>query len=491
MSVEAPLIIGSYALHAQIASGGMGVVYFATTDGDRSNGRAVVAAKRLHPHLRHDQTFAMMLLDEARLAVSVRHPNVVQVIDVLSTPDDLLLVLEYVAGLSVHELATHGNAARKRSPVPLPVAITIVVDGLRGLQAAHEAVGEDGKPLDLIHRDVSPQNLLVDATGVTKLTDFGVAKAVGRLRSTRDGSIRGKVAYMSPEQVADSAVDQRADIYSFAVVLWELLAGRAMFVAESDVALFGKAMRGATERLSAVVPDIPPAIDAAIWRALARDPRRRYPTARAFADALVDAFGAVDHGWVAQWMKERAGTLLVQRQSTVKQLLSRDRAMLDRAMLEDANTITTTGVMSEPMTIDPPQMTTATLAPLPLPPPASTRSRAATALLGLLAAGATIAVVVFATSMRAAPVSASVPALPLAEPEPTATPTATPSSTASVVLVPPPPASVVPAGAVTSAKRPRPAAPKRALEKDPKADCNPPYSEDETGKHFKPWCLRP
>lgn len=487
---EPTLVIGRYSLHTQIASGGMGVVHFATVE-EGGEGR-VVAVKRLHPHLRHDQSFAMMLLDEARLAVSVRHPNVVQVMDVVSTPTDLLLVMEYVPGLSVHELMTHGLHEGARAPVPLPVAITIAVDGLRGLNAAHEAVGEDGQPLNLVHRDISPQNLLVDSTGVTKLTDFGVAKAVGRLRSTRDGSIRGKIAYMSPEQVADSGVDQRSDIYSFAVVLWELIAGRPMFEAETDVALFGKAMRGPTQRLAEVAPDIPPAIDSAIWRALARDPRRRYPTARAFADALVDAFGAVDHGWVSEWMRQRAGVLLARRQNTVKELLT-----VNLHAVEDADTVTMTGPMSAPTDLtSAPMMIDAPHGSAQAHAPALKKGRnVQMAMVGVVAAAVTVSVLLLATQNGAAPTQPE----PTAEPEPSAavtpavTPAAPPPLTVAVpasVAVPAP----VAAPAVSTAKGGTPVKPRpgtRKAEKDPKADCNPPYTEDETGKHFKPWCLRP
>jgi serine/threonine-protein kinase len=467
------MVIGRYSLHSPIAAGGMGVVYFATVTRHGPDGAAtdVVAAKRLHPHLRHDQSFAMMLLDEARLAVSVRHPNVVQVLDVVSTPSELLLVMEYVPGLSVHELVTHGLGDGRRAPVPLSVAITIVVDGLRGLQAAHEAVGDDGLPLNLVHRDISPQNLLVDAAGMTKLTDFGVAKAVGRLRSTRDGSIRGKIAYMSPEQVADSGVDQRADIYSFAVVLWELIAGRPMFEAETDVALFGKAMRGPTQRVSEFAPDISPALDTAIWRALARDPRRRYPTARAFADALVEAYGAVDHGWVAEWMRERAGALLQERQATVRDLL-----VIERGDPENVETITTVSgpidVASAPMMID--------------APPARRRNYVQMGLLGFTAAGATVGALLFATSNQAEP-----PPPPLTQPESVAMPAPPPPPSASVATAAAVSSKVAPVVAPAPPPKPRGAAPKRAVEKDPKADCNPPYTEDETGKHFKSWCLRP
>lgn len=491
---ETTSVIGRYSLHARIASGGMGVVHFATTSDDGIG--HVVAAKRLHPHLRHDQSFAMMLLDEARLAVSVRHPNVVQVLDVVSTPTDLLLVMEYVPGLSVHELMTYGLPDGSRAPVPLPVAITIAVDGLRGLQAAHEAVGDDGSPLGLVHRDISPQNLLVGGDGVTKLTDFGVAKAAGRLRSTRDGSIKGKIAYMSPEQVADSGVDPRSDIYSFAVVLWELIAGQPMFEAETDVALFGKAMRGPTLRLAEVAPNVPPAVDAAIWRALARDPRRRYPTARAFADALVDAFGAVDHGWVAAWLDERAGELLEARQATVRELIA-----IEQAGPESVDTVTLTrpGLGGPIDVTDAPMMIDAPLAPASsrVPPPRKS-STLRMITLGIVAAAITVVIVMMTTRGDPPPPDPAA----AAPPDPTLAPPPTPGTAPSpgVVATTPPSGPVVssPASSVkvtaaspspSPAPKPRPTAP-RKTEKDPKADCNPPYTEDETGKHFKPWCLR-
>lgn len=346
---------------------------------------------------------------------------------------------------------------------------------------------------------------------MTKLTDFGVAKAVGRLRSTRDGSIRGKIAYMSPEQVADSGIDQRADIYSFGVVLWELIAGRPMFEAETDVALFGKAMRGPTERVAEVMPDIPPSIDNAIWRALARDPRRRYPTARAFADALVAAFGAVDHQWVAAWMQERASALLLERQATVHALESIDS--------RDEDTVTITAPMSSyPRSSRPPsshprslssRSADETSAPMMIavggateidaPPPSMPEPRkrhpVPIAMLALVAAAVVVSVVLLVVTSKG-PQAASPSPAPMAEPEPaipTAAPPAVSVAAPGTALEPEPAPAPAPAPAPsvkTVSAKPRPATPKKA-EKDPKADCNPPYTEDETGKHFKAWCLRP
>ncbi|MBX3225996.1 MAG: serine/threonine protein kinase [Labilithrix sp.] len=537
---QSSMVIGRYTLFAALASGGMGTVHLATCD--EGGGTHVVAVKRLHPHLRTDKDFATMLLDEARLAVSIRHPNVVEVVDIVSTATDLLLVMEYVAGLSLHELITHGLTGRRRVAVPLPVAMAIAIDGLHGLHAAHEALGDNGQPLGLIHRDVSPQNLLVDTSGVTKLTDFGVAKAAGRLRSTHDGTIRGKIAYMSPEQVADSELDARSDIYSFAVVLWELLAGRPMFEADSDVALFGKAMRGPTERVAEVVPDLPAAIDAAIWRALARDPRRRFPTAQAFADALVAAYGPVDRAVVAEWMKSRAPHLLDERARTVDGLIAHEHE-------EDTITDTITDLVPTTLTprheaplLDPDALIThpiptprypiaiadsniaAVVAAPPSPPPSPPRDRRmAFALVGVGASSVIALALVLGGGGGGgggggeAPVPAPAPA---SAPPPAHAAAPAASSPPPVVLAPPPPLENEPPVVLTPPPRPEneppspsaraqqpsePAARARVTtgarpsttvrtrapaKKDPKADCNPPYTEDEQGKHFKPWCLR-
>ena len=236
-------------------------------------------------------------------------------------------------------------------------------------------------------------------------------------------------------------------------------------------------MRGPTQRVSEIVPDIPPALDNAIWRALARDPRRRYPTARAFADALVDAFGAVDHSWVAAWMRERAGTLLQERQSIVRHLLVIERE-------DNVETITTVSqpppvdVTSAPMMIEPPRVREA--------PPGKSRNWQM-GLLGFAAAAITVAVLMVATAKP----DPTPPPAPLSQPEPAAT---TPPAPA-----PEPAPSMAPSAKIVVAPAPAPAAPPapvkprttKKTEKDPKADCNPPYTEDETGKHFKPWCLRP
>lgn len=522
-SVARSILVGRYTLFAEFASGGMGTIHFARM-AEAGRVRAV-AIKRLHPHLRNDEEFAVMLLDEARLAMSVRHRNVVEVIDVVSTRDELLLVMEYVSGLSLHQL----TATKER--VPLEVAVAIIVDALHGLHAAHNAVAPNGRPLGLVHRDVSPQNLIVSSEGVTKLTDFGVAKAVGRLRSTRDGGIKGKIAYMSPEQVSGAAVDARADVYSSAVVLWEMIVGRPMFDADSDVALFGKAMRGPTERLTEAAPGIPPALDAAVWRALSRDPRRRYPDALAFAEALSSAAAPANPRAVATWVNQRGRRQLEARERIVKDIVRgldaptlTDEVGLSRESGEARDPTSPVGVEPDLASIGEPRglgvgvdwEVAKSVPAMTSPAPAQvvgTSRRARLTALGIVALLTVVLSVLFlrnpnALSATNAPATPNVdfssssvsPAnvMPLASVSPTSTPE---PELPSVHPTPAAPTGTT-GGTTTSRTTPAVALPKRTAtpavrrhDKEPKEpaknDCNPPFSVDEQGdKHFKSWCLR-
>jgi eukaryotic-like serine/threonine-protein kinase len=188
-----PESLDRYVLHDEIASGGMGAVHLARLRGARGFARTV-AIKRLHPHVARDPDVLAMFLDEAHLAARVRHPNVVATLDVVAQGDEVFLVMEYVEGESLSRL-------QKTPEIPLAIASAIVCDMLHGLHAAHEAVSERGEPLQIVHRDVSPQNILVGLDGATRVVDFGIAKAASRLQTTRDGVIKGKLRYMAPEQI--------------------------------------------------------------------------------------------------------------------------------------------------------------------------------------------------------------------------------------------------------------------------------------------------
>ncbi|MBI4704792.1 MAG: serine/threonine protein kinase [Deltaproteobacteria bacterium] len=219
-------IIGRFALYADIAHGGMATVHIGRLLGPVGFSRTV-AIKRLHAQFARDPEFVSMFLDEARLAARIQHPNVVPVIDVVALEGELFLVMDYVHGESLARLL--GLLHKAGQAVPTRIAVSLLAGALHGLHAAHEARTERGAPLNIVHRDISPQNILVGVDGAARVVDFGIAKAAGRLQSTRDGQLKGKIMYMAPEQVGLGQVDRRTDVYAASVVLWEALAGRKLF----------------------------------------------------------------------------------------------------------------------------------------------------------------------------------------------------------------------------------------------------------------------
>ena len=275
--------LGRYETLRAIASGGMGTVYLGRALGAGGFER-LVALKVMHPHIATDPDFVAMFFDEARLAASIRHPNVVATIDVNHSAEGLFLVMEYVEGPSLHVILR--ALKPEQGILPLNITLRIFLDSLAGLHAAHELLSSDGQPLNLVHRDVSPQNILVGADGITRITDFGIARAESRLSTTRGGQLKGKIAYMAPEQVLSKPIDRRCDLYAAGVVFWEMLTGRRLFQADSDAAMFAKVLEGATISPRGINESIPEAIDEVCMGALRPNPAVRYPTAAAFAEAL-------------------------------------------------------------------------------------------------------------------------------------------------------------------------------------------------------------
>jgi tRNA A-37 threonylcarbamoyl transferase component Bud32 len=303
-----------YALHGEIASGGTASVYFGRVRG--SGGfRRVVAVKRLHAELAKDAQFRAMLLDEARVAARIRHPNVVPVLDVVDHADELCLVMEYVPGLSLSRLRV--DAIERGLTVPPAIAVAIAVDALRGLHAAHEAAGADGQPLHLVHRDVSPQNVIVGADGIARVVDFGIAKAAGSAQTTRVGDVKGKAAYMAPEQLRGETVDRRCDVFAAGIVLWELLCSTRLFAANSPAASMMRILEVEPQAPSEFVTGVAPALDAAILRSLSRDRDKRFATAEAMADALQAAIVVATARVVAAWVEEIGGEKLRARAAEV------------------------------------------------------------------------------------------------------------------------------------------------------------------------------
>jgi serine/threonine-protein kinase len=299
------LIAGRYILYDEIGAGGMATVHLGRQLGTGGFARTV-AIKRLHPNLGKDRDFVAMFLDEARLCSRIRHPNVVFTLDVVEHAGELLLVMEYVPGETLLRLLRAASAAGNR--VPPSVAAQVFTGILAGLHAAHEAVGEDGAPLRIVHRDVSPANILVGSDGIARIVDFGIAKAAGRIHTTRDGAIKGKVAYMSPEQLRGGHVDRRTDTYAAAVALWETLVGeRLFFCADSQVATMTRVLEREVPAPGTLTPDIPPELDGVVMRGLARDKGARFETASAMAEAIAAAVRPASATEVAMWVAGLAG----------------------------------------------------------------------------------------------------------------------------------------------------------------------------------------
>src|SRR3984885_9026799 len=216
-----------YVIGDEIAAGGMATVHLGRMRGGGGFARTV-AIKRLHAQYAKDPDFFAMLLDEGRLAASIHHPNVVATLDVVASGDDLFVVMEYLHGAPLNTILR--DTVRRGERIPPPVAAAIVAGALRGLHAAHEARDAGGALLGVVHRDVSPQNILVGVDGTARVLDFGIAKARGRAHATATGQIKGKFAYMPPEQLHGEELDRRADVYAAGVVLWESLVGGRLFL---------------------------------------------------------------------------------------------------------------------------------------------------------------------------------------------------------------------------------------------------------------------
>lgn len=313
--------IGRYALFDEIAAGGMATVHLGRLLGPVGFSRTV-AIKRLHAHFAKDPDFSAGFVDEARLAARIHHPNVVPIIDVLHDEGELSLVMDYVEGDSLAKLLR--IAVTAESEVPLPIASAIVCGALYGLHAAHGAVDELGEPMLIVHRDISPQNILVGSDGVPRIVDFGVAKAAQRLQTTADGQVKGKIAYMAPEQIQQAEVSRKTDIYAMGVVLWEVIAGKRLFTSENHANLMSKVVAGAKTPPSAHRASCTPELDRLVMRALCPNPKRRFETAREMAAELQKVLPPAPPTDVGDWVNHLARDSLTDRRRVVKRVESRE-----------------------------------------------------------------------------------------------------------------------------------------------------------------------
>ena len=307
--------VGRYAIFDEIAAGGMATVHLARLVGSGGFSR-VVAAKRMHRHFLQDPKFKSMFLAEARLAARVRHPNVVSIMDVLADDrDELIIVMEYVHGESMLALLRAAN--RTKQAISVPIGCAVVAALCEGLHAAHEAQNEKGEPLGIVHRDVSPQNVLVGADGVARVLDFGIAKAVHEQTHTKPGTLKGKFSYMAPEVVQGAAVTRQADVFSAGIVLWEALAGKMLFGGANEHERLMRIVAGNYPSPRQYNPRVSQALEKVVAKALAMDTHARYATALEFAVEIERVVPIASRRLVGEWVRRLAASTLDQRESMI------------------------------------------------------------------------------------------------------------------------------------------------------------------------------
>lgn len=300
------LIFDKYEIQHRLAIGGMGEVFYGvqTSRGIKGMERPVIL-KSLLPDLAQQEEFVESFLDEARVAATLNHPNVVAIFEVGQWNGIYFIVMEYIRGRNIAQLMK--KSIKQAVPVPPVVTARIIHDAALGLDHAHFAKDNQGKPLNIVHRDISPQNIMVRDDGVTKVVDFGIAKASNKEGRTKTGAIKGKLAYMAPEQVLGQTLTGAADQWALGVCMWEMLAGRRMFTSENDVELIRKVLEEPIAKPSLVRAGLPEEFDEITLRMLARDPAIRYPTLADAAKELSVAIGkfspATAESPVASYMK--------------------------------------------------------------------------------------------------------------------------------------------------------------------------------------------
>ncbi len=275
--------LGKYELIKKLAVGGMGEVFLARMKGPVGFEKLVVV-KTLLQHLREDQEFVNMFFDEARIAAVLNHPNIAQIYDLGEDKGEYFIAMEYVHGLSLRDVVVH--ALEKGTPMPLALKCRVIADAAAALDFAHQAKTPSGQPLDLIHRDVSPQNILIGFNGVVKLIDFGVAKAANKLVRTATGIIKGKYAYMSPEQAYGKQLDGRSDVFGLGTVFWEILCTDRLFKRENETDTLQAVVGAEIHPPSMLVRAVPKSLDAVVLKALSREVPERYQSAAAFQNAI-------------------------------------------------------------------------------------------------------------------------------------------------------------------------------------------------------------
>ncbi len=294
LAVTAPVaaprdrVLGEFQLLAKLATGGMAEIFLARKQGV---GQPVQVVKRILTHLADDEHFVTMFRDEANLASQLAHPNICKVHELGHVGDVWFIVMEYLHGVALSRMLS--QLAKRRQFLDARIVAGLMVQACDGLEAAHEARGADGHPLGVVHRDVSPPNILLTADGTVKLLDFGIAKARGANSKTRTGTVKGKNAYMSPEQILGKPLDRRSDVFALAAVMYELLSVRRLFHRDSDFLTFKAITEEPIPDIRDRRADLPAPLVAVLTRALARDPAARFATAVAMKEAIIAASAGI------------------------------------------------------------------------------------------------------------------------------------------------------------------------------------------------------
>jgi serine/threonine protein kinase len=277
-------MIGRYEITERIAQGGMAEIYKARSLGADGFSKTVVI-KRILPEYTQDTEFVGMFVHEAKLATCLDHPNIVQVFDLGKVKDEYFIAMEYVDGPNLHAAAVRAFKMNYR-PFPLRECLYVLAEACKGLDYAHRKTGSDGAALGIIHRDISPPNILLSFDGTVKVADFGVAKARDQAVRTRTGVLKGKFGYMSPEQASGLPIDRRSDVFSLGVVMWELLAGKRLFKGPTPLQTVERVVKCEVPPLSTYTADMPPEVDAIVQRALARELPQRYQDCGELGEAI-------------------------------------------------------------------------------------------------------------------------------------------------------------------------------------------------------------
>jgi serine/threonine-protein kinase len=349
----APERIGRYELCFELASGGMASVYLARADGPPGY-QKVVALKRIHPHLAVEKDYVEMFLDEARIASRITHPNVCSVFDFGESDGEYFIAMEYLVcePLSRVHRRIVANAEQRSSPL-LPARMArIIAQACEGLHAAHELKDAQGESLNVVHRDVSAENLFVTYDGTTQVVDFGIAHARQRIHQTEAGQVKGTFPYMAPEQMTAGGVDRRVDVWALGTVLWELLTLRRLFLRDTDVNTMYAVLSGEIRPPSAYRDGVSAELDEIVLKALRRNPDERWQTAREMGQALRRVLAKeqalIGPAEIADWMSELFPDGEVRKQRLME--IARTKETLDLPGAEPGRDLSRRGGMSIPRT---------------------------------------------------------------------------------------------------------------------------------------------